>query len=53
MPTQEVTFLLTYLMGGPQGRAQARRIDAKVDTLAGLQGLHLVERALDARGIRA
>ncbi|HEX8495995.1 MAG TPA: hypothetical protein VF661_02275 [Actinomycetales bacterium] len=53
MPEEEVSFLLTYLMGGPEGRAEARRIDAKVDTLPGLGGLHLVERALDARGIPA
>lgn len=53
MPDVEVSFLLTYLMGGPQGRAQARRIDQKVDSLPGLAGLHLVEKALDRMGVSA
>ena len=53
MPDVEVDFLLTYLMGGPEGRGQARRIDAKIDALPGLRGLHLVEGALDERGVPA
>ena len=53
MPEDEVVHLLTYLMGGPDGREQARRIDQKIDALPGLEGLHLVERALDERGVPA
>ncbi|MFD7159522.1 ferritin-like domain-containing protein [Kribbella sp. NPDC059898] len=46
MPEDDVRHLLTYLFGGPDGLAQARRIDAKIDTLPGQDGLHLVERQL-------
>jgi hypothetical protein len=53
MPDAEVEFLLSFLMGGPEGRAEARKIDQKIDSLAGLGGLHVVERALDKRGIPA
>jgi len=53
MPDVEVGFLLTFLMGGPQGRAEARKIDAKIDSLPGLAGLGIVERALDRRSIPA
>jgi hypothetical protein len=51
MPEDEVVFMLSYLMGGAQGRAEARKIDQKIDSLAGLQGLQLIERALDERQI--
>ena len=51
MPEDEVVFMLSYLMGGPDGRAEARKIDQKIDSLAGLDGLHLIERALDKRQI--
>jgi hypothetical protein len=47
MPEREVEHLLTYLYGGPAGLAEARRIDAKIDSLPGLEGLHLVERQLE------
>jgi hypothetical protein len=51
MPQEEVQFMLTYLMGGAEGRAQARTIDAKIDSLPGLGDLHLVERALDEHDV--
>ena len=50
MPEAEVDFLLAYLMGGSQGRAAARKIDQKIAALPGLDGLRIVERALDRRG---
>jgi hypothetical protein len=53
MPDAEVTFLLSYLMGGPEGRAEARKIDAKIDSLPGLAGLHILERALDKHAVPA
>ena len=37
MPEDEVVFMLSYLMGGAEGRAEARKIDQKIDSLAGLQ----------------
>jgi hypothetical protein len=53
MPKGEVTHLLGYLYGGPDGLAEARRIDAKIDALPGLEGLHLVERQLHKYAIAA
>ncbi|GAA0597670.1 ferritin-like domain-containing protein [Kribbella sandramycini] len=52
MPDEEVHHLLTYLFGGADGLAQARKIDAKIDTLPGLKGLGLVERELHRHEIR-
>ncbi len=51
MPDEEVRHLLDYLFGGVDGLAQARKIDAKIDTLPGQAGLHLVERELRRHGI--
>jgi hypothetical protein len=53
MPEREVRHLLTYLYGGSDGLAEARTIDAKIDSLPGLDGLHLVERQLQKYGIAA
>lgn len=52
MPEAEIRHLLGYLFGGSDGLAEARRIDAKIDTLPGLDGLHLVERELTRHGLR-
>jgi hypothetical protein len=46
MPEPEVTFLVTHLFGDDDGRAGARRIDRMVGRLPGLDGLHLVESAV-------
>ncbi|MEV6413655.1 ferritin-like domain-containing protein [Kribbella sp. NPDC051718] len=51
MPDAEVRHLLSYLFGGPDGLAQARKIDTKIDNLPGQEGLHLVERELRRYGI--
>ncbi|GAA1594315.1 ferritin-like domain-containing protein [Kribbella hippodromi] len=51
MPEDDVRHLLTYLFGGPDGRTAAQRIDAKIDTLPGQSGLHLVEHQLDTYDI--
>jgi hypothetical protein len=53
MPEVEVEHLLGYLYGGEAGLVEARRIDAKIDSLPGLEGLHLVERQLHKYGIAA
>jgi hypothetical protein len=46
MPLDEVRHLVRHLLGGPDGLAEARRIDARIDTLPGLEGLNLVQRRL-------
>ena len=53
MPEREVRHLLSYLYGGSEGLAEARTIDAKIHSLPGLDGLHLVERQLHKYGIAA
>lgn len=45
MPPSEVRFLSSYLFGGEEGVAAARRIDRQIDRLPGLSGLHLAEAA--------
>jgi hypothetical protein len=47
MPESEVRFLVNHLFGDDDGRAGVQRIDRAVDRLPGLEGLHLVESALD------
>jgi hypothetical protein len=47
MPRREVAFMVGELFGDDGGRAIAQRIDHRVDGLPGLEGLHLVERAVD------
>jgi len=53
MPKPDTAHLLTYLLGGPVGREQARRIDSRVSALPGLSGLNILEHSLDLRGIPA
>jgi hypothetical protein len=47
MPEPEVTFLVNHLFGDADGRVGAQRIDRMVGRLPGLDGLHLVETAVD------
>ncbi len=47
MPDPEVKFLANHLFGDAEGVAAARRIDRAVGRLPGLEGLHLVETAID------
>jgi hypothetical protein len=42
VPDQEVQFLSEYLFAGADGKAVADRIDRRVDSLPGLNGLHLL-----------
>jgi len=46
MPRFEVAFLITELFGDDDGRDMARRIDERIDRLPGLEGLHLIEGAI-------
>ena len=50
-PKEETAFVLDYLMGGPEGLELIDRIDAKMDELPGLAGLHLVRRAVGKFGV--
>jgi hypothetical protein len=47
MPRSEVAFMVRELFGDDGGRAIAQRIDQRIDGLPGLDGLRLVERAVD------
>jgi hypothetical protein len=47
MPRSEVAFMVRELFGDDGGRAIAQRIDRRIDGLPGLDGLRLVERAVD------
>lgn len=50
-PKAETTFVLQYLMGGPEGATTIARIDAKLDGLPGLAGLDLVRKAVAKYGV--
>ena len=50
MPRSEVGFMVRELFADDGGRAIARRIDQRVGALPGLDGLSLVERAVDHYG---
>lgn len=50
-PKPETRFILDYLMGGPEGEPYIHRLDKKIDTLPGLAGLALVERATGKFGV--
>ena len=45
MPEPEVRHLISYLFGGEAGNAMAERIDRRIDSLPGLNGLGLVMKA--------
>lgn len=46
MPPEELDHLARHLFDGAAGRAAAARVDRQVDRLPGLEGLHLLERAV-------
>ncbi|TCP57543.1 hypothetical protein EV191_1011500 [Tamaricihabitans halophyticus] len=51
MPESEVTHVMTHLFSGPAGRVQAAHIDANIARLPGMEGLRIVQDALDRRGV--
>jgi len=50
-PKRETAFVLGYLFGGDDGADQIGRIDAKMDEMPGMAGLHLVRRATAKFGV--
>ncbi len=50
-PAPETAFVLQYLLGGREGARLIDQIDAKIDGLPGLSGLHLVRGAVAKYGI--
>jgi hypothetical protein len=53
MTDGEVKHVMGHLMGGAAGRKEAAKIDAHIARMPGLDGLTIVQDALDARGIAA
>ena len=50
-PRTETRFVLDYLMGGTEGARHISRLDRKVDTLPGQEGLELVSTAVGRFGV--
>ena len=50
-PRVETRFVLDYLMGGAEGAKHISRLDRKVDTLPGQEGLELVSNAVGRFGV--
>ena len=53
MEKSEVIHVMGQLMGGPEGRKGARKIDAAISGMPGMEGLRIVEDSLDSLGIPA
>ncbi|QJU53226.1 ferritin-like domain-containing protein [Herbiconiux sp. KACC 21604] len=53
MSDEEVKHVMGHIMGGPEGRKEAAKIDAHIAKMPGLSGLTIVQDSLDARGIAA
>lgn len=51
MAESEVRHVLGHLMSGPAGRRAAKSVDDHIAKLPDLEGLRIVQDALDARGI--
>jgi hypothetical protein len=51
MPEVEVTHVMTHLFAGSEGRKLIRDIDSHIAKLPGMDGLRIVEDAMDKRGI--
>lgn len=52
MPAAETDFLARHLFTGHEARETVRRIDRRIDRLAGLAGLHLLESAAEQAAVR-
>jgi hypothetical protein len=46
-PEAELRFLATYLFGGPEGRAAARKVDETIRRLPGFETVQLLESWMD------
>lgn len=53
MERADVQHVMNHLMSGKDGREAARKIDAKIANLPGMQGLRIVEDSLDSLGVAA
>ena len=53
MDRTEVVHVMGHLMGGPEGRKGARKIDTAISGLPGLEGLTIVEDSLNKLGVAA
>jgi len=53
MDRTEVVHVMGHLMGGPEGRKGARKIDAAISGLPGMEGLTIVEDSLNKLGVAA
>lgn len=53
MPDSEVTHVMGHLFNGEDGRAAAAAIDSHIAKMPGMDGLQIVQNALDARGVVA
>jgi hypothetical protein len=51
--TEDVRHVMTHLMSGPEGRRAAHRVDERISGLPGLDGLTIVQDALDGLGVPA
>jgi hypothetical protein len=51
MEKNEVKHVMGHLMGGPEGRKAARKIDTAISGLPGLEGLTIVDDSLNALGV--
>jgi hypothetical protein len=52
-PEAELRFLATYLFGGPEGRAAARKVDETIRRLPGFETVQLLESWMDRHARRA
>ncbi|WP_127793996.1 ferritin-like domain-containing protein [Agromyces sp. LHK192] len=50
-PKAEVQHVMTQLMSGDAGRRQARKVDDSISAMPGLEGLTIVQDALDRLGV--
>ena len=50
---EEVAHVMGHLFRGTEGRKLVRDVDSHIAKLPGMEGLTIVETALDARGIAA
>ena len=49
MPASETDFVIRHLFGGPDGATFVERIDRRIESLPGLEGLGLVAGAVGQR----
>ncbi|WP_157002632.1 ferritin-like domain-containing protein [Agromyces laixinhei] len=53
MTVDDVQHVMHHLMSGPEGRRAARKVDDSISGMPGLEGLTIVQDALDGLGVPA